>query len=405
MVYKLHTVQHGETLKSIASQYGITVEQLCAANKGIGISEDMPLASGKTLIVPLPLHSGEMAITKKGESQDSSTNHSNQTKVNAFWIYEAKDGETLEMIAKNFKVPIKILCDANKHIVAKENLKSGMTVLVPIIIGVEGNIDRKAQSNSNLRQIDGKKVNNNANTNEVNISNIARENLPHYSRKVSPISNLQTFSRDFAIVGVVKVRSAIYSAPSKNSTRYYTCQPGRKLVVVGRKSGWLGVLMINGAIGWMQENAVTLTDRRVSFTDVQYTSFGGVTRFMSSIHNSLGYAIVNEAMRYLNVPYKYGGNSINGIDCSALVQKVYRTFGIKLPRTATEQLRYGVPINLSQIQPGDRVYFSNNGVRANHCGIYIGDGKFIHASGRHGKVTISSLYEPRYFKNLLCVLR
>ncbi len=397
VVYKLHAVQRGETLKSVASRYGITVEQLRHANSSLNFPDNEPLPEGKILVVPL-----QSTGVIKGDTEERSaiSEPSAKTKANAFWVYEAKDGETLESIAKNFKISEKILHESNRHIKIGETLRAGVTVLIPILIDYPNN-DQKVRENSTSGQERISRANNNLNNLSASkVNNVDRAvsvNFPQYNREFPRNEGLQALNQNFAVIGIVKAKSAIYSLPGKNSARYYICQPGKKLVIVGRKNGWLGVLMVNGAIGWIQENSVTLTDKTLTLP------MANMAHFVS--YNSLKYSIVKEAMRYLGVPYRYGGNSTDGIDCSAFVQRVYAAFGIKLPRTATEQLKYGVAVDLGQIQPGDRVYFSNDGVRANHCGIYIGDGKFIHASGRHGRVTISSLYEPRYFNTLFRVLR
>ncbi|MGQ9728401.1 MAG: C40 family peptidase, partial [Candidatus Fervidibacter sp.] len=96
---------------------------------------------------------------------------------------------------------------------------------------------------------------------------------------------------------------------------------------------------------------------------------------------------------------------VKGLDCSAFVQRVFAARGIKLPRTSAKQAEVGIPVPVSQLQPGDRLYFAVKGNRIDHCGIYIGNGLFIHASGRHNAVVISSLYEPLYARSLVTIRR
>jgi cell wall-associated NlpC family hydrolase len=76
-----------------------------------------------------------------------------------------------------------------------------------------------------------------------------------------------------------------------------------------------------------------------------------------------------------------------------------------LPRTAAEQARIGIPVSFADLRPGDRLYFAIRGGRIDHCGIYIGNGLFIHASGRHDAVVISSLSEPLYARRLVAIRR
>lgn len=84
-------------------------------------------------------------------------------------------------------------------------------------------------------------------------------------------------------------------------------------------------------------------------------------------------------------PYVHGGNSLSqGVDCSGLVQQVYKQLGINLPRTTYQQAKAGKQVPISQIRPGDLVFYNNYG----HVGIYAGNGKIIHsANPRIGIVT------------------
>ncbi|MGB5848830.1 MAG: NlpC/P60 family protein [Ignavibacteriaceae bacterium] len=105
-----------------------------------------------------------------------------------------------------------------------------------------------------------------------------------------------------------------------------------------------------------------------------------------------------EIIKYLNVPYQYGGNSKSGIDCSAFTQNVYKnTLSVNLFRSAREQYKQGEIISdVDDLQFGDLVFFdTRSGVSPSHVGIYIGDELFAHASSKKG-VTISSLNHTYY---------
>jgi peptidoglycan DL-endopeptidase CwlO len=93
------------------------------------------------------------------------------------------------------------------------------------------------------------------------------------------------------------------------------------------------------------------------------------------------------ATRYLGVPYVWGGASPSGFDCSGLVMYVYAQLGISLPHYTVSQWNATTPISMSQIQPGDLLFFDHLG----HVGIYIGGGQFIHAPHTGTVVQISSL--------------
>lgn len=102
------------------------------------------------------------------------------------------------------------------------------------------------------------------------------------------------------------------------------------------------------------------------------------------------------------VRYKYGGNSKNGIDCSAFIQRAYKkTLNIKIPRTTLLQSRIGKNIKKSNLELGDLVFFKT-GKNSRHVGIYIENGEFMHASAKKG-VTISKLdniyFNKHYWKS------
>lgn len=108
--------------------------------------------------------------------------------------------------------------------------------------------------------------------------------------------------------------------------------------------------------------------------------------------------IISLAMKFLGTPYVWGGaDPRKGFDCSGLVQYLYKQMGISLPRTTYEQVKVGVPIrDPNQLEPGDIVLFNN----AEHEGLYIGDGQFIHAPHRGDVVKISQL-SGYYAQNFL----
>ena len=97
--------------------------------------------------------------------------------------------------------------------------------------------------------------------------------------------------------------------------------------------------------------------------------------------------VVGIAMQYLGVPYVYGGSSPSGFDCSGFVMYVFAQIGVSLPHNAAAQYGSGTPVDRSQLQPGDLVFFNGLG----HVGIYIGGGSFIHSPHTGDVVKISSL--------------
>ncbi len=103
----------------------------------------------------------------------------------------------------------------------------------------------------------------------------------------------------------------------------------------------------------------------------------------------------------MGIPYKFGGNTFMGIDCSAYVQKVLSSIGLNLPRTAREQFTLGESVDKEDLSIGDLVFFRTYAPFPSHVGIYLGNNLFIHASSIARKVTINSLNTPYYLKRFI----
>lgn len=103
----------------------------------------------------------------------------------------------------------------------------------------------------------------------------------------------------------------------------------------------------------------------------------------------LAIALRVEGRNWIGIPYRWGGTSRRGIDCSAFTQQFVReTMGIELPRATAGQQYEGVPVSRGELRPGDLVFFRRGGTR--HVGVFVGEDEFIHASTSRG-VIVSSL--------------
>ncbi|GAB1408201.1 C40 family peptidase [Thermomonas brevis] len=104
-------------------------------------------------------------------------------------------------------------------------------------------------------------------------------------------------------------------------------------------------------------------------------------------------SVMQRAFSLLGTPYRWGGTSPDtGFDCSGLVGYVFRTIGIDLPRVSREMAGSGTPVkDRDALAEGDLVFFGRSGTRIDHVGIYVGDGKFLHAPRTGRDVTVSSL--------------
>jgi len=103
--------------------------------------------------------------------------------------------------------------------------------------------------------------------------------------------------------------------------------------------------------------------------------------------------VAYEALRYLGVPYVWGGeNPSIGLDCSGLVLIVYREFGVELPHYSRSQAKLGIAVGYDELQSGDLVFF---GRPIHHVGIYLGEGYYIHAPKRNDFVKVSKMSDRR----------
>ncbi|MFZ5863370.1 MAG: C40 family peptidase [Nitrospirota bacterium] len=102
--------------------------------------------------------------------------------------------------------------------------------------------------------------------------------------------------------------------------------------------------------------------------------------------------VIATAAQLVGTPYKFGGTTPKGFDCTGYLMYVFRTAaGVSLPRTSLEQIQTGDPITASQLQPADLVYFRIDRKKDLHLGLYLGEGRFIHAPSSGGVVNIQRL--------------
>lgn len=116
---------------------------------------------------------------------------------------------------------------------------------------------------------------------------------------------------------------------------------------------------------------------------------------LASRGGSVNKRLIDSAFKYIGTPYMMGGTGNGVFDCSGFTMRMYQMYGVNLPRTADVQYCVGTKVLFGKEQPGDLVFFETYLPGPSHVGIYIGEGKFIHASSSRG-VTVSSLNQPYY---------
>lgn len=141
------------------------------------------------------------------------------------------------------------------------------------------------------------------------------------------------------------------------------------------------------------ENSRPTKTTNESATYKKYSEKLGIT-----VDKNSNLKLLQEVIDWWGTPYKYGGESKSGTDCSGFVQMVFLSvYNKQIPRSSKQQHEYCKKINKNQLKEGDLVFFDTSGKGISHVGIYLRDEKFAHASTKRG-VTVNGLDEEYYVK-------
>jgi peptidoglycan endopeptidase LytE len=336
--------------------------------------------------------------------------------VEASVEYTIKKGDTLSRIAGKYHVSLKELQRANK--VSARHMKPGVKIVIP---GGKTSAEKVQPKHSKKEDAADESSAPDAQDPAVSSSLPAAENPYHTVKKGD---TLGAIARKYSLpVSEIKELNNLKSSKLKPGRKLlvkrigpktYTVKKGDNLWKIARKFGMEADDLME--LNELESPSLTAGQKLYLEQEVDLTTAAtyresvvkGVEEEIKEVSESEEFAekpvrdkLIVFAKKLINIPYKFGGNSIFGIDCSAYVKKVYGLLGIELPRTAREQFETGETVDKDDLSIGDLVFFRTYASFPSHVGIYLGNNLFIHASSKGKKVTINSLETPYYLKRFI----
>lgn len=184
------------------------------------------------------------------------------------------------------------------------------------------------------------------------------------------------------------------SGPSTSSQSLGKLPKNTKITITGEENGWYKV-SYNGKDGYISKSLVTEGEPPATTSSRSQEEPRSATTTSASSNS-----VVQVAESYAGSKYVSGGSSPSGFDCSGFTQYVYGKCGITLSRTSYTQATQGTAVNKSELQPGDLLLFHYYGSSSiGHVGIYVGNGKFIHAANSNRGVVYDSIESGYYADN------
>jgi len=335
--------------------------------------------------------------------------------------YTVKKGDTLYRIAKKYDVSVKALQRENG--ISARKLRPGMTITVPSSAKAspevkEGAVKQEPVDNALPQPEASAKTN----------ADQPKQPSEDKYHKVKKGETLSSIARKYSVkVAAIKelndLRSARVKAGQKllvkqAGPRTYTVKRGDTVSKIARRFDMdAGSLMaLNGMESaslragqklYLDKKADPIVAEAPARVEarIDVAKFEDEIKKVSESEEFKAEApqnrLVTVAKKMLDIPYKFGGSTTLGIDCSAYVKKAYGLLDIELPRTAREQFKTGEAVEKEQLSAGDLVFFKTYASFPSHVGIYIGNNLFIHASSMAKKVTIDNLEAPYYMKRFI----
>ncbi|HVL38399.1 MAG TPA: LysM peptidoglycan-binding domain-containing protein, partial [Fimbriimonadaceae bacterium] len=392
---KTYTVRAGDTLSVIADRFNVSTAAVARAN---GLSNLHKLKLGQKLVIP----SASKATAKSSGSGS----------------YVVRNGDHDWALAKRFGTTVAKLRAANPNVTWR-SLQIGQRLVIPGASKAAPTLARSAEKPVTVARA-GYTVKKNDND-----WIIARKlgTTPTKLRAVNPgVSwNRLQIGQKLNVPGAaslasrtapakIRSRHAVITAndvtvrrgPSTSSAKIVSVDRSTQVTVLDHESGWYKLRVPRGTEGWVRGDYLkavsptTVAAKKVSpkakaiASKTTGSSSKKSTSTMVAVNGggqANGNAILDKAHSFRGIRYRYGGTSRSGFDCSGFTTTVFKSQGVKLPRTSAAQSKVGQPVSKDNLRPGDLVFFRTRGGRSiSHVGIYQGNGKFIHASSGGGRV-------------------
>jgi len=334
--------------------------------------------------------------------------------------YKVKKGDSLYSIAKKYHIKINDLKNANSAVA--KNIKPGDRIIVPSKKKgpqKKTRSDEPERDNVSYKKPSGKDRALNKTTGP---SETAAKNTYHVVKKGDTLFSISS-KYSISVTELKELNDLRKSTKLKkgqkllvNSSRpkIYTVKKGDNIWEIAKKynmdaeelmeiNEMDSPSLIKGQKLYLEEDQSVIAELQTNeiLTKEIEEELKKMPESDEFVEKSVREKLTLFAKKLINIPYKFGGNSILGIDCSAYVKKVYGLLGIDLPRTAREQFNEGETIEKEELSIGDLVFFRTYASFPSHVGIYLGNDLFIHASEKGKKVKVDSLEAPYFVKRFI----
>lgn len=440
---RTYKVRNGDSDWTIARRNGMTVRQLHTLNPNVNFRNlqiGTALALGGTVTSVAKTVAPAKPATTKTQTPVKVVAKTTAPGEIATRAYKVKAGDNDWTLARQLDTRVAVLRKINPG-VDLDKMRPGQTIRVPAAMGVNVNGTIAANARPSV--------------------NAPVKTVAKTVTTTAPAS--ATLRSKYAQVAVNS--GIIRRTPGVNAEKVTIVDKGTQVAVLGKQGEWYKLRFPKGTVGWMRgdllkpmqardvvaprntaDPARTIARRERTETRPTETRRPNTTRTVATnsrpataprtetrpatstriprssntrltsarpgaptlvARNSGGSSrLLDTAKDQLGIRYRWGGTSRGGFDCSGFVQYVYKKNGVSLPRTSREMASSGRAVSRDNLKKGDLILFATRGGRGvSHVGMYIGNGKFIHASSGGGKVRTDSLSSSYYSRRIVTTRR